>query len=248
MNQRLIIGNKLIRLPSIDSTNIYLKDLIHLNKKEPEGVVIVADNQLNGIGQRGSKWESEKGENLTFSVLLNTNLSVDNQFDISKFISIAIIEFLHHLKITAKIKWPNDIYVDNDKIGGILIENTIRDSKVVNSIVGIGLNINQTEFNKNLLNPSSLKLKTNTTFLLEETLEQVLNFIDSHYLKFKASNLDVSELYLKYLYRYNQLVNFEINGEITSATIIGVNNIGKLELKLNNKVECFDLKELKFLF
>ncbi|MDF1673396.1 MAG: biotin--[acetyl-CoA-carboxylase] ligase [Vicingaceae bacterium] len=248
MNQRLIIGNKLIHLPSIDSTNVYLKELISDTKNEAEGIVIVADEQLYGVGQRGNKWESEAGLNLTFSILLKPNLNIDNQFDISKIVSIALIEFFHHYGVIAKIKWPNDIYVGNEKIGGMLIENAIRDGKVVSSIVGIGLNINQQEFNINILNPTSLKLQTNDSYKLKETLKQVLNFIDSHYLKFKTTNVDIEELYLKYLYRFNELNDFEIEGKTTSATIVGINKTGKLQIKVNNEIKSFGLKEVKFLF
>lgn len=248
MNQRLIIGNKLIHLPSIGSTNVYLKELVDSTKNEAEGIVIVADEQFCGVGQRGNKWESEAGFNLTFSVLLKPNLNIDCQFDISKMVSIALIGFFHYHGVIAKIKWPNDIYVDNEKIGGMLIENTVREGKVVNSIVGIGLNINQTKFNKNILNPTSLKLQTNDTFLLKETLQQVLNFIDSHYLQFKTANFGVDDQYLKHLYRFNKLSDFEIEGKTISATIVGINKIGKLELKINNDIESYDLKEVKFLF
>ena len=248
MNQRLIIGNKQIRLPSVGSTNTYLKELIVSKINEPEGTVVVTDNQVNGVGQRGNNWESESGKNLTFSVLLKPNLNIDYQFNVSKFVSIAIIKFLNNFNIEAKIKWPNDIYIDNEKIGGILIENTIRDGKVVNSIVGIGLNINQTIFNKNLLNPTSLKLKTTETYLLEKILQQVLDFVDGYYLKFKTDSSQISSQYLKHLYRFSEPSNFEINGKVTVATIVGVDNFGRLELNVNDNLEVFDLKEIKFLF
>ena len=249
MNQRLIIGNKLIRLSSVGSTNTYLKELISCNVNEIEGVVVIADNQTDGVGQRGSNWEVESGKNLTFSVLLKPNLAVENQFYLSKIVALALIAFLSKLNITAKIKWPNDIFIDDEKVGGILIENTVREGKVVNTIVGIGLNINQDKFNANLLNPTSLKLKTGENYLLKDLLEQLLNYLDSFYMNFKTNknNASITEQYLKNLYRINQVASFEINGNRINATIIGVSNNGMLQLKIKNDVQLFDLKEVKFL-
>lgn len=249
MNQRLIIGNRVIRLSAIGSTNAYLKELIAANEYELEGTVVTTDNQTNGLGQRGNVWETEEGKNLTFSVLLNPNMSIDSQFYISKVVALSITNFLASLNIEAKIKWPNDIYIEDDKVGGILIENVVKGGMVVKSVVGIGLNVNQVSFNKSFLNPSSLKLKTNNTYDLNELLDQLLNYLDSFYLNFKAKkNANIDEQYLQNLYRINQSANFEINGSKVNATIIGVSNNGMLQLKIKNDIQLFDLKEVKFLF
>ena len=120
-----IIGRNLIELNIVDSTNEYLKRLIKESDVE-EGTVILADFQTKGKGQKDGYWESEKGKNLTFSIILYpTSLDVQKQFYLSMSISLGIIEFLSHLSVKSKIKWPNDIYVNNNKVAGILIENSI---------------------------------------------------------------------------------------------------------------------------
>ena len=131
MYQRLFIGNKLINLKEVDSTNSYLKQFLSDNNKEIEGLVVVTENQISGRGQKGNSWESEKQKNLTFSIYLKPNIVVHHQFLISKAISLGIIHFLGYLGLNnLKIKWPNDIYCENKKIAGILIENNIRENKI----------------------------------------------------------------------------------------------------------------------
>jgi BirA family biotin operon repressor/biotin-[acetyl-CoA-carboxylase] ligase len=112
------------------------------------GCVVVADFQTQGRGQQGTTWESEQGKNLLLSILIEpTNLPVANLFDLSRATALAIAHFLRDKKIDAKIKWANDIFVEDKKIAGILIEPTIRDVSVRQAIVGIGLNVNQLSFN-----------------------------------------------------------------------------------------------------
>jgi BirA family biotin operon repressor/biotin-[acetyl-CoA-carboxylase] ligase len=248
MNHRLIIGNKILKLTEVDSTNRYLKELIIISP-QAEGLVVIADSQTNGVGQRGNAWDSEKNKNLTFSLLLKPKIDARNQFEITQIISLAIIEFLNSIGILATIKWPNDIFIDNDKVGGMLIENTIRDGKIMDSIIGVGLNINQTEFSTVLINASSLKLKMNLDYNLESILEGLLNFIDKQYLAYKTkSNKILQTNYLDKLFRFNELVFFEINGKSIKAIISGVDESGKLILNINNTIQSFDLKEVKFLF
>lgn len=249
MYQRLFIGNKIVKLKEIDSTNLYIKKLISDNDREVEGLVVIAENQYAGRGQKGNIWESEKGMNLTFSIFFKPNILIHNQFLMSKVISLGIVDFLDNLGLgQLKIKWPNDIYCGGSKISGILIENSIKENKIYHVIVGIGLNVNQTNFSlKN--SPTSIAKELGTHLLnLEELFDQLLFFIEKRYLLLKAGkdNL-IDEDYLRYLYWLNESRRFRINGESARGIIVGIDNIGKLRVKINNEIRAFDLKEIEFL-
>jgi BirA family biotin operon repressor/biotin-[acetyl-CoA-carboxylase] ligase len=173
-----IIGNNLIELDITDSTNEYSKKLI---KKGPveEGTVILADFQTKGKGQKDGYWESEKGKNLTFSIILYPNfLDIQKQFYLSMSISIGIVEFLSHLSVKSKIKWPNDICINNKKVAGILIENSIKRNIISSSIIGIGINVNQTEFKSSAPNPTSLYLELNKTFDIKNTYHLLISYLN----------------------------------------------------------------------
>ena len=152
------IGRKIIRLESVDSTNNYIANLLKEGILE-DGTVILADEQFAGKGQRNSEWLTSPGENLTFSFFLsNVNLSVQNQYFLTCIVSISLVQLLNKFGLDAKIKWPNDIYINNKKISGVLIENQLSSSEIKNSIIGIGLNINQREFDG--LNATSVLVET----------------------------------------------------------------------------------------
>lgn len=249
MYQRLFIGKKLLHLTEVDSTNVYLKKTLYEHKKEVEGLVVYTENQFLGKGQRGNSWESESGKNLTFSIYLKPNLLVQNQFLISKVISLGIIDFLENLGLeSTKIKWPNDVYIGNRKIAGILIENSIKDNKIYDSVVGIGLNVNQVNFNIEG-NPTSIVNELGQGVLdLKELLNQLLFFIEKRYVLLKSNNeLSTNEDYLKNLYLINESKTFKVNKNKVNGIITGVNSTGKLQLIINERNEEFDLKEIEFL-
>ncbi len=249
MYQRLFIGNKIIRLDEVDSTNNFLQKLISNKKDEIEGLVVVTKNQLAGKGLGKNRWISEKDKNLTFSILLKPNLLIQNQFLISKVISLSVVGFLKEFGLkNVKIKWPNDIYVGDKKIAGILIENSIRNSSIYNSVVGIGLNVNQINFDSGIKNPTSIIKETRKELLsLDKTLDQLLFFIEKKYLQFKSGKIEfIHQEYLNNLYWYNEMRNFKTKNDSFKGVIIGTNSIGKLKIKVLNNVQEFDLKEISF--
>ena len=144
----LFVGQKTVKLKEIDSTNNYLKNLLSNYEPVAEGTVIMADYQFAGRGQHENKWQSKAGENLTFSIYLKPNFLHPNlQFYLNKSISLGVSDCITQLiQEDCYIKWPNDIFVNNSKIGGILIENTLRGNLLKDSVIGIGLNINQKHF------------------------------------------------------------------------------------------------------
>jgi len=249
MYQGLFIGNKIVKLKEVDSTNSFMQQLLSNNEKEIEGLVVVADNQTSGRGQRGNEWHSLEGENLTFSILLKPNLLIEHQFLLSKVISLGILDFLKDIGVfNVKIKWPNDIYCGNNKIAGILIENSIRNNKVVNSVIGIGLNVNQVNFEEDIKHPTSIINEIDKSFLLEEALNQLLFFIEKRYLALKSSKIEQIDFdYLNNLYWMNEQRNFIIKNSIEKGEIVGVALIGKIQIKINDEIKEFDLKEIEFL-
>ena len=164
------IGKTHIIKATLESTNSFLKQIIH-SKEVKNGTIVSTKHQTTGRGQRNNVWESERNKNILMSfVFFPNNIPAENQFIISKAVSLSILDLLLKYKKNVKIKWPNDIYIDDKKIAGILIENSLRGSEISNSIIGIGLNINQTFFSNKLPNPTSLKLETNKNYKTEEIL------------------------------------------------------------------------------
>ena len=250
MNTSKTIGNNIVYLTEISSTNIYASQLIKENKAE-EGTVIIAKKQTSGKGQAKNKWESEDGKNLTISIILSPIfLPVDKQFFLSKTVSLAIIDFLRELSIdNLFIKWPNDIYVGKQKIAGILIENSILGGKYVNVVIGIGLNINQTQFSREIPNPVSLKLLSNKQYNIDDCLNILLNKIEARYEQLKSLKYSIIDNeYLNVLLNFNVWANYLYNYMTITAKVVGINKYGKLllERKDNAIIEC-DLKEIKFI-
>jgi len=238
-----------------------------------EGTVVVAKHQEQGRGQRGSTWESEPGKNLTLSILLQpTFLRPDEQFQLNKAVSLGVLEFVHtplHLPTHSgflpwgeseerggrvSIKWPNDIYIGTKKVAGILIENSVSGNSLQQSIVGIGINVNQEKFSAYLPNPTSLKLMTGKDFDLKECLERLCCCIEKRYLQLRPhpgllpkGEGAIDWDYLKNLYRYREFADYKYKEDPVRAKITGVTKSGTLllETESGGKLEC-DLKELRF--
>jgi BirA family biotin operon repressor/biotin-[acetyl-CoA-carboxylase] ligase len=153
----LFIGQNFFTLKEVDSTNNFLKELLSNSTPLVEGTVIMAENQYAGRGQQHKSWHTEPGKNLTFSILLMpVFLPVEDQFDLTRVVSLGVFDALWPITGNKlKIKWPNDLYYGDNKLGGILIENIIQSGKIKASVIGIGLNINQESFPPYLPNPKS---------------------------------------------------------------------------------------------
>jgi len=170
---------KILKFQELDSTNNFAKALIREGKAE-EGLVIYAVSQTAGRGQKTKSWESEPGKNLTFSIIMEPKTIEAKHLPlVSQTIFTAIVNYLKTVVNTEeiRIKWPNDIYIGPKKICGILIENTIQDNRILYSVIGVGLNVNQTEFTENAGNPTSLRLITNETYAIETELEKLATHI-----------------------------------------------------------------------
>lgn len=244
------IGSNIIILKSIDSTNKFIKDNLNIIEFI-DGTIVYSREQFAGKGQGVNTWESEPNKNLTISILLNpTFLLPENQFELSKVIALGVSDFIKlFVKKQVYIKWPNDIYVENHKIAGILIENIIQGNVLSQTIVGIGININQEKFLSNAPNPISLKNITGKEFDLLKLLNKLAICIEKRYALLKSKkNKILTEDYISALYRFNEFNNFEIKGNIVKAKILNVDKFGRLCLVDNENLKyVLDVKEIKFL-
>ncbi len=198
------------------------------------GDVVVAEVQTAGRGQRGNRWESARGANLTFSVVLKpTFLPVADQFLLSEAVALAVADTLGEYGIEARVKWPNDIYVDGNKIAGILIENDIMGVTMARSVAGIGLNVNQTEFDPSLPNPVSMKLAADRDFDCREILGRFLGALSARYETLASGDRGpIICDYHRLLYRLGEPARYTLpDGTIITATIEGVRPGGELLLR-----------------
>lgn len=241
-------NNQIIKLESIDSTNNYANKLIK-EQRVKSGTVIWANEQYKGRGIRNNQWDSETGKSLTFSIILYPDfINIDDHFLISKFVSLALTDFLEKENVEATIKWPNDIYVGDKKIAGILIENTIMKSKIATSVIGIGININQQKFNENLPNPVSLTQITGKAYDIEEILHKILYHINYWYNEIKSATWDdIFTWYLEKLYNLNYKSKFKVGDKYMYGKVIGVTKIGHLILEIDDgKIMTFSYKEIEY--
>ncbi|MFY0481018.1 biotin--[acetyl-CoA-carboxylase] ligase [Flavobacterium sp. PLA-1-15] len=242
---------KLIKLDAIDSTNDFLKELLANNSPE-NFTVITAEDQTKGKGQMGSVWVSEKGKNLTMSVLVKDFLfDISQIYNLNVGIAVAVISVLEKYNIPKlSIKWPNDIMSDNKKVGGILIENVIKGPANIDSIIGIGLNVNQANF-EGLPKASSLSIMAKKTFMKDEILHKIVEEIKLNVSK--LVNNESSALWRKYtelLFKKGVPMPFEsVNQERFMGIIQGVSKIGQLELLLeDDTVKTYGIKEIQMLY
>ena len=250
IHNTLIIGKKIIYLPSCHSTNDIAAELVQKGLAE-EGTVVITDNQFGGRGQRGTTWYSEPGQNLTFSLILKPNfLPIDQQFLISQTIALAIFDFLSAYTDQVKIKWPNDIYIAGKKVSGTLIENSIQGSAIASSVVGIGINMNQTLFESN--RTTSLAAVLGREVPLEAGLNQFSSCLDQRYSNLKSMNQHerIRAEYLSQLYGYQHSVTFNYQNEKITGTVTGVADNGRILIRFEGKqdVKEFGLKEIEWVW
>jgi BirA family transcriptional regulator, biotin operon repressor / biotin---[acetyl-CoA-carboxylase] ligase len=244
----LFLGNTLIELASVDSTNDYAKDLLR-NERPAEGTIVFAHDQLIGRGQAGNSWSAEKGKNLTLSIILYPKfLEAEKQFFLNMAVSLGGKDFCETvLDEEIKIKWPNDIYNRDNKLAGILIENTINSNKLASSVIGIGININQKEFGKKIPNATSFSLISGHEYQLQSLIEQLASFIEKYYLQLRQMHFNfLDKAYMEALYRYQQTYEFRKGAQHFKGEINGVTKEGKLIIHSKGKEQRFGFKEVEF--
>ncbi|MEH6536504.1 MAG: biotin--[acetyl-CoA-carboxylase] ligase [Psychroserpens sp.] len=242
---------RIIKLSAIDSTNTFLRQLSSTEVIE-DYTVILAESQAKGRGQMGTTWSSQPSKNLMVSVFLDVSfLVIENSFYISMAISLAISTSLKRFQIkNVAIKWPNDILADQNKISGILIENVIKTNQLQATIIGFGLNVNQTHF-EDLPNATSMQMVSGKHYDLDEVLQSVLKYLKLYSEMLKTGQLEeLKTLYETELFRKNKPSTFEdAEGSLFSGFIKGVSNSGYLQVLVEDDIiKEFDLKEVKLLY
>jgi BirA family biotin operon repressor/biotin-[acetyl-CoA-carboxylase] ligase len=242
---------RIIKLNAIDSTNTYLRQL-SAEKTLEDFTVVTAKKQTKGRGQMGTHWSSQFSKNLLFSVFKDVSfLEVERHFYISIVVSIALYKTLNQFSIkNVKIKWPNVILSEYKKVAGILIENVIKNNKLQASIIGIGINVNQTNY-KILPNASSLLLISGRTFDVDEVLDVFLKCLKKEFSTLKQCDYSIlKNTYEKHLFRKNKPSTFkDTEGSLFSGYIKGVANSGSLQVLIEDDIiKEFDLKEITLMY
>lgn len=252
MNNTLFVGKVFLNFDTLFSTNEYAIDL--LSKSKPsEGTVISAHHQTAGRGQYGSRWYSEGGKAITLSVILRPIfLNISQQFDLNIAVALAVFDFvcINATDVDLHVKWPNDIYIGNKKLGGILIQNSISNRKIASSVVGIGLNVNQLHFSPELPNPTSLLLETKHEFDIRKLIEDLCLSLEVRYLQLKAGKIEaLRNDYYQILYKFQIPTKYErAGGNQFVGIITGISPEGRLCVQNERGViEVFGLKEIKIL-
>lgn len=229
------LGEPFVELDSVDSTNNYALARIHAGMAS-HGEAFFAREQYAGKGQRGRVWQSEKGNNLIISIILNPNpLGVQQQFQLSACLSISVAAwFARYAGDATRIKWPNDLYWHDRKAGGMLIESVISGSENAGAqwkwaVAGIGININQTGFNTELKNPVSLRQITDKSYQANELARELSQEFEKNWRQLKQGTFpQILEQYNQLLFRKNQEVKLRHGNRIFTATLLRVDEQGKL--------------------
>jgi len=254
------IGFPFIELQSVDSTNTYLMQMVResqlpgTRKKVNHGMAVFAHEQRSGKGRRGKQWQTEKGKNIILSLLINTSHHyLHDMFPLSACAAVAAVRFLNkYTENTFSIKWPNDIYWQQKKAGGILIENVLRNKAEMPAewkwaVTGIGINVNQTSFPKALPNPVSLKQITGKTFDPVLLAKEFCKELDLSYSALINGGFEeIHKSYNNLLFKQGEKVKLKENTRVFEATIKSVNRSGQLVVQ-HAVEECFDFGKLEWL-
>lgn len=240
---------KYIHLEQIDSTNAYLQR--QQMECDIRNWVVSTDEQTAGKGMGSNGWESEVGKNLTFSLAVDVSfLPAERQFLLSEAVAVGLVQSLDALMPDEKlhIKWPNDLYYENHKLAGILINSTIKANKMDISIIGIGLNVNQMQFQDWPTHPISLQQITGKEYDLQPLLEQIIERILIKVGQLKSDPSIIEQEYIQRLFRYRVWADYEVDGKVLRLLMTGIDSFGRLQLiDETDKTYCFDIKEIKFL-
>lgn len=248
LTDTLFVGKQVVYLPTCPSTNETATQLLATGQLY-EGALVITDSQTAGKGQRGNRWQTHPHENLTFSVLFAPHfLKVQEQFRLTIAVSLAVMDCLQtYIAEGLKIKWPNDLYYYDNKLGGILIENTLKNNIIRHAVVGIGLNVNQTSFD--LPTATSLQRITGQTYDKAQLINNLLKKLESRYLQLKNGRWPalLTQYYERMYWMDGQAHTFQTAGDTFSGIIQGVDAYGRLQLLTDSGLREFAVKEIQFL-
>ncbi|HHP7240170.1 MAG TPA: biotin--[acetyl-CoA-carboxylase] ligase [Cyclobacteriaceae bacterium] len=238
--------NNVIKLTECHSTNDVINALLK-ERKGKHGTVVITESQKKGKGQRGNHWESEPYKNLTFSLLLFPQLKIPDQYYLNYYVSVSLLTIMKETTNNNGffIKWPNDLLFGKNKIAGILIENTLCDSLVESSIVGIGLNVNQTSFT--VQGATSLKLITNQDHNVFNLLKRILYQFETNYRLLFDDKQQLKQTYMNNLFGFKESLLFRDKKGLFQGTIVDVDDTGNLLVDKNGNIKKYDIKEIEFI-
>ncbi|MDR2835057.1 MAG: biotin--[acetyl-CoA-carboxylase] ligase [Bacteroidales bacterium] len=240
----------IIELKSTDSTNNFAKNYLQ-NNEFNENILIFSYSQTAGRGNASNKWHCEDNKNIIFSLICKPKIKAEDFYLLNICTAISVCKYLKIREINAKIKWPNDIYCNDKKICGILIENSLSQTEIENSIIGIGLNLNETNFPENIPNPISLKNITNIDYNIKTEILKLTEILENDLknLNFLIPYNELKSKFVSLLYRYQEFYNYKTKEEIFSGKIIDVEKMGNLVIETETKeIRKFAFKEVEFLW
>lgn len=247
--QTLFTGQQLQWLPACSSTNTEAQDLLGQNRAS-DGCVVITDYQTAGRGQRGNRWEAAPAENLMLSIVWRpTFLAAGQQFLLSQAVALGVYDWAAALLGPGpelRIKWPNDLYFGSQKLGGILIENSLSGTTMQHSIVGLGLNVNQQYFA--VPTATSLGRLTGRHYNRATLAARLLECLEGRYLQLRAGQVaQLRRDYLSALYHYQETCDYEVDGRRVAGQIMGVEEDGRLAVLIGNELRRFGLQEIRYL-
>ena len=240
-------GSHIIQIDRVSSTNNYAAKLLN-QTKIPFGAVIMAQFQDDGRGQRGAVWQSKSGENLLFSAILDGSLMKEcPPFYLSKCVAVSIKDTLSYfLKHKIHLKWPNDVLVERRKIAGVLIESQWKGNNLFSSIIGVGLNVNQTHFEYGF-DATSMKLLSANDYDLKEVLQVFCTKLNFNFNKLLSKEYsDLQQDYLSSIYKYNEKTHFKIGDQLEEVVLKDVNENGMVSLEmLDGKIQEYNFSQAR---
>jgi BirA family biotin operon repressor/biotin-[acetyl-CoA-carboxylase] ligase len=257
-SKTLFIGKKILYLPTCHSTNDIAAELVR-QENLSEGTVVITDAQTAGRGQRGARWVTSQGHNFTFSLVLRpTFLVAAEQFLLSQAMALGVRRFVSEFTKEVRIKWPNDLYVNDLKLGGILIENAWQGTRMTHAVVGIGLNMNQTFFEglssvatgESAPRATSLRLETGLMFELAVQLPSLLQSLEQAYLQLRAGQYEqIRNDYQAVLLGYGKKRKFRAGGQVFEGLVAAVTAAGRLCIeRTDGTPQEYDIKEIEWLW
>ena len=248
LQKPLSLGHQFIELEQVNSTNTYAMQQIQA-KLAQHGFAYFAHTQTNGRGRQGKVWQTQPKANIILSVVVNAStIGLSNQFYLSVVAALAVADLLNtFVTQPIAIKWPNDVYINDSKAAGILIENSLKGNKWQWAVIGIGVNINQTTFDTSLTNPTSVAAITGQQYHTKDAAKQLCSFLNIRYhqlLNGETENL--LNTYNDLLYKKNQAVKLKKNNIAFNCIIQQVNAMGKLQVKDGLQDE-FDFGEVEWI-
>ncbi len=250
LENTLFVGKVLVPLDTVDSTNDFAKILL-ANSKPIHGTVILSYNQTHGRGQYGRKWENAPDESVAFSLILkDKNTSLNDQFFLNKAVALGAVKTISKLLTDDKrirIKWPNDIMIDDKKVAGILIENSFKGKVIGTSVVGIGINALQKQFPEELPHAGSLFLNGEWKGKLDEIVFVLAAELEKSLIKFyRGEYMDIQQEYNSLLWGHGEeKIFYSASEEEFRGKILGVDKMGRIELEQAGQIQVYNHGDIR---